>query len=397
MTLSATPPRVHAPPLPSTTGMVLARWRDERALALMLTASLLAHALVFFGTPTFLREFVAPTASRYEAVLVATPVPRFAESAAPPPVPVARPRAPKRIAPTPPRSEANFVAPENAIAVAPPVEPEAAAPVAAPTAREPEPEPLAQAVASPLPPLATPPADVAPVSPAEPVSEPKPIVAAVAPPANVNFPDKLVLEYRISSSLTDGVADFKWRSDGKQYEVESTIRATGFLAEMFVGAFKQVSRGEITAEGLKPSFFSLRRGEGDVDVADFAYDAKELKLRLRNGEKRVLALPPRLQDMQSFLFQISHEAARVEEGAVLNVDVTNARKVYRYQFRHLGTETVTTASGPVAAIHLKSEAANPEDAYEVWLAPSHHHLPVKLKFHIGRFPIEQTATNMGKP
>ena len=80
--------------------------------------------------------------------------------------------------------------------------------------------------------------------------------------------------------------------------------------------------------------------------------------------------------------------------ARLDVMVTNARKVYRYRFRRAGEETLSTPTGEIATIHLIADAPNPEDVYEVWLAPQYFHLPVKLKFYMGRYPVEQTVTSI---
>ena len=99
--------------------------------------------------------------------------------------------------------------------------------------------------------------------------------------------------------------------------------------------------------------------------------------------------------MQSFLFQLAFDAPALQSSeATLDVMVTNARKVYRHRFRQVGNEVVRTRSGPVETIHLRSEAADPEDVYEVWLAPGNFHLPVKLKFYAGRFPVELIATSI---
>jgi hypothetical protein len=106
-------------------------------------------------------------------------------------------------------------------------------------------------------------------------------------------------------------------------------------------------------------------------------------------------LPPNIQDTQSFLFQFAYETDRLQSpDDRLDVLVTNARKVYRHRFRVVGKETVETQFGTVSTLHLRSEAVDPEDVYEVWLSPENHHLPVKLKFFAGRFPIELIATSI---
>ncbi|MBL8522658.1 MAG: DUF3108 domain-containing protein [Betaproteobacteria bacterium] len=198
----------------------------------------------------------------------------------------------------------------------------------------------------------------------------------------------------MTSSVSDGVADYTWKREGNQYEIDSTMQATGFIIGSLVGALHQVSRGEIAPGGLQPTSFSMRRGDAEADTADFMRASNELKL-VRKGRSQVLPMPPRIQDMQSFLFQLAYDAPRLKSPEDrLDVMVTNARKVYRHRFRQVGVETVQTRSGPVEALHLLSEAADPEDAYEVWLAPKNYHLPVKIKFFAGRFPIELIATSI---
>ena len=403
--MTATPSRLDHCATPKPISKLLAFVRGHRLVLAAAGISAALHALAFFGTPSFLRDFSAPKIVTYQAKLIdASPKVNGADSlplAIPvvPPAPAA-PRV-KRLPkisspPTPPKSEANFVAPENAIAVAPveAVETVGAAPPQSVSANglipypEPDPyvvpQPSAEATAPQVTATEALPRQK-PAPPAESESEAEP-----------ELPSRFSIDYRITSSLTNGNATFKWQRTDKRYEIESTIQASGFLAEMFVGAFKQVSRGRIAPGGLRPEYFSMQRGEGEADVADFEYPLKELRLKMRNGQARVVPLPAKLQDMQSFLFQLAHDAPNLKSpDDVLTVNVTNARKIYRYQFRALGEEIVETSTGPVKAIHLKSAATNPEDTYEVWLSPTHHYLPVKLKFQIGRFPVEQIATSMG--
>ena len=163
----------------------------------------------------------------------------------------------------------------------------------------------------------------------------------------------------------------------------------------FAGVIHQQSRGLITEEGLRPQQFSIRRGEGEAEVAEFNRETNALSLK-RNGRTRTLPLTESMQDMQSFLFQLAYDAPHLAENdEKLDIVVTNARKVYRYQFRKLGTETLETRFGVIDTIRLLSGAANPEDQYEVWLAPGYFYLPIRLKYYLGRFEVEQMATRIG--
>jgi len=225
-------------------------------------------------------------------------------------------------------------------------------------------------------------------TPAAPPVEP----ANTAPP--LLFPQRIRMAYRLSSSVADGIANFSWQRNGSQYELNSTMQATGIFAGLFVGTFRQTSRGEITPDGIRPVFFSMRRGETPADTAEFNLSKQELKI-IKHGETHLFPLPPRMQDTQSFLFQLAQDAYKLKTGdGRLKVALTNARKLYDYQFRLVGQETLPTRMGELMTLHIKSDAADPEDVYEVWLSPKHYYLPVKAKFYIGRFLMEQTVTSI---
>jgi hypothetical protein len=215
---------------------------------------------------------------------------------------------------------------------------------------------------------------------------------AVPPP---DLPSRISISFKATSNISDGVADYTWKRNGSRYEVDSSLQASGFVMSLLAGVLHQVSRGEITADGLQPETFMMRRGDSVPDTADFLRGSNEIRLT-RGGNARMVPLPARIQDTQSFLFQLAFDAPRLKSPADrLELLVTNARKIYRHSFRQLGEVTIETRFGPVRTLHLLSDAADPEDAYEVWLSPEHFHLPVKLKFFAGRFPIELIATSIG--
>ena len=402
-------------------------------LYLALGISAVAHGLAYQLTPHFISAWNEPTPGRFDAVIVAgareTTPPRPAESISSETVPrqpahTSRPQRaisktasqlpkvvdslfPSTLADTlPQRKNRNEIdALENPDLTAAQAETIAAAPI------EPIIEPV-QAHAG-----DSSPTNTSPNSPANDISRPKAMVTAAGvgsgtgaflPPSISNprprlsptdaegpvFPRSINIDYKMTSSVANGVANLAWKRNGSEYEIDTSIQATGFFTSMFVGVFRQTSRGEVTRDGVRPNFFSLTRGDASADTAEFKRATKELKI-IKHGETHLMPLPERMQDMQSFLFQMAHDAALLKPGQdVIDVQVTNARKVYQYKFRRIGEETVQTRLGPLAAIHLKSEAVDPEDVYEVWLAPQYFYMPVKLRFYMGRFPIEQVASNV---
>lgn len=351
----------------------------HRSFLLALIASVVVHFGVGAGLPNYVERILTTPEMRYEATLVPlAPSPPLMSAGARTKPGV---RKPTRRAPDP----ATFTPPANALAVdAPTVEPDeavvdaAAAPdertesaKAAPIAPEPEPPPAAASIAA-----------------AE-TTAPQ-----IVKPSGPAWPERLSIHYRLSSNIADGTTTYDWRRVGNRYEIDSSLQASGFFANAFLGVIRQISSGEIGESGLRPSSFSMQRGETEAEVADFQRDKNILVLRRGDGVRNV-PLNAATQDMQSFLFQMAYVAPAMSADGQIDVMVTNARKVYRYQFKHLGEETLRLAFGEVRTIRLLSEAVNPEDAYEMWLAPDYFYLPVRLKFYLSRFPIEQVAVRIG--
>ncbi len=352
----------------------------NRGLSVAVVVSGILHAAAYLAMPRFVEQFTPANVVRYDATLI--PIERaIAKIAAT--APAAKRRVAAKIDPPAARpvSAANFAAPENAIAVA-----------AADAVEMTEPQ---AAQLRPIPATNNSGTESQPAT----VSEAPTAVAPVTPPLPKRltpaFAERISIEYKLTSSIADGVANFKWTRKGDAYEIESSTQATGFLIAALTGVIYQQSRGTITEDGLRPTAFSIRRGDGEAETAEFQRPTNSLVFR-RSNNVRTVPMSREMQDMQSFLFQLAYDAPRIAEGnGRLDVLVTNARKVYRYQFKQIGEEVVETRFGPVETIRLLSEAANPEDAYEVWLAPKYSYLPVRLKLYLGRFPFEQIATRIG--
>ena len=406
----------------------------RQTLLVALTVSTLAHVTAYIATHDLAFRWHASTAdsepnggTALNAILLAADedapqkiVTASATSAAK--TTARKPPARKNTTPRPAKSAALFAAPENAIAVA------ASASTSAPALIEPEVANDAIADAATLqkrkdgngsngsnstePEVASATATTGPTNEAlfpspSPSTSASTSASTFPPAANADtapnsepafsFPQRITMAYKISSSVADGIADFSFKRsgmEGRDYELKSTIQATGIFAGLFVGTFRQTSRGELTHNGIRPTFFSMQRGDAPADTAEFMRDKRTLKI-IKHGETHLFPLPPRLQDTQSFLFQLAQEARQLRTSEDrIKVALTNARKLYRYEFRALGEETLQTRMGSLTVLHLKSDAADPEDVYDVWLSPKHFYLPVKIKFYMGKFLVEQTVSSI---
>ena len=365
---------------------------------LALGLSLIAHLLLWLTTPLVIHALQAPRESRFEAVLLPFSVPppqtdgnlELGPAPTSPPAKSVAEKKTNKKRPAP-NAVASFIAPENAIAVE--RSPEAGDGASIDTAGiDVKPPPAFETSA---PPTSAPPESREPPPHAVAESENAAIPARrVAELPLVELPSRISIAYKMSSSISDGVADYNWKRDGDKFEIDSSMQATGFIVGNLIGVLHQVSRGVITPSGLQTSDFQIRRGESVPDTAEFMRTSNELKLT-RAGQARVVPLPPLLQDMQSFLFQLALDAPKLRRTEdQIDIVVTNARKIYRHRFTRVGSVDIQTRSGPVPTIHLRSDASDPEDAYEVWLATENYHLPVKIRFFAGRFPIELIAASI---
>ena len=365
--------------------------RTHRALMVALGLSVAMHIVATVGTPIWFAGWQEPRAITFSAVLnpSATSESTAAADFVKPTPSRAAPRRARERAPRPlptPKSQAAFTAPENAIAVERPASGDqddadlagAGAGVPAVTAG-----------------LASPPAgpEIPSVVAETPLAVGAPATVPEAAPA-MELPSRVSISYNASTSVADGVAHYSWKRNGDKYTFESTISASGFFVDIFVGTITQKSTGTVTAAGIEPSLFSIRRGDREVETAEFMRATKEIKLS-RGAETQQLPMPPNLQDTQSFLFQLAIEAAKLRTAEDrLTIVVTNARGLNRYTFKKVGESILETRLGPVETLHLVRETSKPRDGYEVWLSPKHHYLPIKLKFFLDRFPAELIATTI---
>jgi hypothetical protein len=350
--------------------------RDKRALAIGLTISLLLHALGYWLAPGLTAAWKESGLVTYALSLAPRAAPK--PEAKPAPRPASKPDLPLQEA-------APRIAAQDTIA---PIDfgTDDLASVTPPNA-----ESLDASLQRVL-------ATLPRISALEPAASPGSAPAPIAVTGDVpvfELPPKVSIAFAARSSITDGVANYTWAREAGRYETQSTLQATGFFVSMFAGVMHQTSKGAVTTSGLAPDSFQFRRGDSAPDSAEFARTAGELRLTRGGSATRAQPLPAAIQDTQSFVFHLAYVLAQGKDaGRPIELMVTNARKVYRYRFQILGIGPQETPLGVVEAVHLKSEAADPTDVYEVWLAPSYYNLPVRLKFFAGRFPIELVATSI---
>ena len=319
-------------------------------IALALVASALIHVVALLtpgwdlpgvndnDAPSAIEAVLVKPAARPEPAPVAKPAPR-------PPVDKPRPR-PVAVA------EPMFTAPPAASAAAP-----AEAPAVPPIAVSPAPSA----------------GDTAPGSAGRITPEP---AVATPVPVRISLPAKGRMRYIITrgeGGLVVGQTVHTWEHDGLTYTLQSVTETTGLAAIFKPARVVQTSRGEVTAEGLKPHEFRHER-VGGVDTANFDWARRVVAYAGREDSVAAGA-----QDMLSMYYQL---VLLAPAGGVLEIPIATGRKLENYRFEVLGEEVVTLPAGERRATRVRIRSGN--DTIELWLAVGKgadmRGLPLKIRF-----------------
>lgn len=231
---------------------------------------------------------------------------------------------------------------------------------------------------------------VRPEMPAPLASNPLPEPAAPAPAAAPAppWPRAGRVHYVVTygeGSFVIGETVHDWRVDGDRYSIRSVATPRG-LAALRGKTRAQSSEGEITANGLRPSEFRDQREGREAEAATFDWAQARISFSGGRGEAR---LNEGTQDMISVFYQLAWQAPRAD----MEVAVATAGRLGRWKFEWVGEENIDAAGATLSTLHLRTRADG--DVTEVWLAPAHGGLPVKIR-HVDRKgdTFEQTADTL---
>lgn len=161
------------------------------------------------------------------------------------------------------------------------------------------------------------------------------------------------------------------------YQIISESRAVGLLALLEKHALRFASSGALTPSGLRPRYFEGKRSDADSRQvrADFDWEAGQLTI-VHDGRTETIALPPGTQDRISSMYQFMFLAP--ENLQRLEFSMTNGRKLDHYLYTVRPGVELETRLGRMATLHLVKQHRADESSAEIWLAPQHRFLPVKL-------------------
>jgi hypothetical protein len=211
------------------------------------------------------------------------------------------------------------------------------------------------------------------------------LAADKAAPLPAPLEVRYTLHYR---GMTVGESDLRLTLDGPRYHYRQHTRPLG-MAKLFTKAeWFEEGEFEISNTLLRPlRYLKYRTGTDKPRRREVTFDWPATRLRFDDGRTRPLG--ERTLDGGSLLFALMLDPPR--PGEARESLVTNAKKVFRYRYEAVGTETLDTALGKIETLHirrlpLEDEACRQDkkiscaddDELELWLATGHRNLPVRI-------------------
>jgi hypothetical protein len=210
-----------------------------------------------------------------------------------------------------------------------------------------------------------------------PVADPAgpPVVEAV--PVEPRLPARGMIRYRVDRGDQEfmvGDSTHDWEIVDGTYRITSVSETNGLVALFKPVRIELESRGRLTAEGLQPEHFMIRRGGRDTrEKAEFDW----VQMQVQVGNSAVQPLARGAQDLLSFYYQLGY-LPHPEAGGTL--PIATGKKYLSYRFEPLGDEIVETPAGSLRTLHLR---VKDDTTTELWLAYDYLLLPVKIR-HLDR-------------
>ena len=192
-----------------------------------------------------------------------------------------------------------------------------------------------------------------------------------------------------------GKAVQSWVAESSSYTATSEAETTG-LVEMFrPQRMHYASRGQVTAQGLRPESFTssrTRRGQTDTAQARFDWGAGSLTYGNTRDQKSA-ALPAGTQDFMSFIYQF---VLRPPAPGRHRVPLTNGSRFEIYEIEVSEETVIETPLGTLRALPVRQLPRPGAESVEIWLATEYRYLPVRLRHfdRDGHYSGEQVANEI---
>ena len=205
-----------------------------------------------------------------------------------------------------------------------------------------------------------------------PVPAPEP-AAAPEPPPIPYLPESGQIRYRVDrgdNGFEIGRATSDWEVTAEGYVLRLHTETTGIVWLFKRYRIDMESRGKLTADGLQPESFSIRRN-GVVSGETASFDWQQMQVRI--GDREPQALSAGAQDLLSFNF---HLGFMPDPRVARTLPIATGKKYGVYRLEAVGDEEIELPLGIIRTLHLRAPG---ENTTELWLAYDYLLLPVKIR------------------
>jgi len=205
------------------------------------------------------------------------------------------------------------------------------------------------------------------------------LIISGVPARAASVPAHIEIKYRVSmGSMKIGEGLDVFEHNGDAYSVVSESKTAGLAAMLYQLNIRREARGKITPEGLRPRTFSESRNGKIKRSATFDWETNQVQLVDGDENKQTVALPPNTWDATSFAWNFVFTPVGNKE---LNINLTDGRRVTSYRYAIVGRETLNTAIGDIATLHVKKVLEGDDKrAFDVWLATERSFVPVRIRY-----------------
>lgn len=171
----------------------------------------------------------------------------------------------------------------------------------------------------------------------------------------------------------------EWELSDGRYRITSLTETSGLAALLKPLRVELESVGRLTADGLQPERFFIRRnGKLGREQADFDWQKMQIRIGGEEGEATVQQLTRGAQDLLSFNYQMGF-LQRPEGNNSL--PIATGKKYTTYHLEAVGDVELEIPAGSFRTLHLRAPGDN---TTELWLAYDYLLLPVKIR-HTDRY------------
>lgn len=171
-----------------------------------------------------------------------------------------------------------------------------------------------------------------------------------------------------------GRAVSEWEISDDRYVLRLQMETTGLVWLFKSYRIEMESRGWLTATGLRPEYFSIRRND-QAAKERATFDWAQMQVSV--ADKPPQALDPGAQDLLSFNF---HLGFMPDSRVATHLPIVTGKKYAIYPLAVVGDEEIELPMGRVRTLHVRSAG---EHTTELWLAYDYFLLPVKIR-HVDR-------------